>query len=154
MRLLSYYLPFSLSQRPSFFHRYPSKNFKTSIYSTGERRRQEQGRGCSVKHLVDAPLDRQQIIDPPLALLALGVPNVLLGKQILDLRCQCLDGDRCYSTRATTFSSAIRRFVWGSTPPDFFAGIFLPPFGVHFHSERVNTRRPSNGFLYAVSVGG
>ena len=70
--------------------------------------------GCAVKYLVDVPLDRQQIIAPPLLLLVLGVPGVLLGKQGLDLRRQCLDGEGCHSARATIFSSAIRRFVRGS----------------------------------------
>ena len=48
--------------------------------------------GRTVKYLVDVSPDRQQFIDPPLALLVLGVPGVLLGKQGLDLRRQCLDG--------------------------------------------------------------
>ena len=47
--------------------------------------------GHIVKHLVDVPLDRQQFIDPPFLLLALGVPGILLGMQGLDLRRQCLD---------------------------------------------------------------
>ena len=70
--------------------------------------------GCAVKHQVDVPLNRQQFIDPPLLLLALGVPGVLLGQQGLDLRRQCLDGEGCHSARATIFSSAIKRFVRGS----------------------------------------
>ena len=53
--------------------------------------------GRIVKHLVDVPPDRQQFIGPPLLLLALGVPGVLLGKQGLDLRRQCLNGEGCHS---------------------------------------------------------
>ena len=48
-------------------------------------------------HPADVPPDRQQLIDSPLLLLALGVPGVLLGKQGLDLRRQCLDGGGCHS---------------------------------------------------------
>ena len=56
-------------------------------------------------HQVDVPLNRQQFIDPPLLLLALGVPGVLFGKQGLDLRRQCLGGGGmpfcdCESSRA------------------------------------------------------
>ena len=46
--------------------------------------------GRTVKHLVDVPLDCQQIIDLPLLRLALGVPSVLFGKQGLDFRRQRL----------------------------------------------------------------
>lgn len=48
-------------------------------------------------HQIDVPLDCQQFIASLLAPLALGVPGVLLGKQGLDLRRQCLDGGGCHS---------------------------------------------------------
>ena len=70
--------------------------------------------GRTVKYLVDVSPDRQQFIDPPFLLSALGVPGVLLGKQGLDLRRQRLGGEGCHSARATIFSSAIKRFVWGA----------------------------------------
>ena len=54
--------------------------------------------GRTVKHLVDVPLDCQQIIDLPLLLLALGVPGVLLGKQGLDFRRQRLGAACCASS--------------------------------------------------------
>lgn len=63
-----------------------------------------------MKHLVDAPLDRQQFIGPPL-LLALGVPGVLLGKQGLDLRRQCLGGGGCHSAEVKE-AKQIRKSVY------------------------------------------
>ena len=48
--------------------------------------------GRTVKHLVDVPLDGQQLVRLPLTLLILIVPGVLLGHQGLDLRRQLLDG--------------------------------------------------------------
>ena len=73
-----------------------------------------------MKYLVDIPLDCQQIIDPPLALLVLGVPGVLFGKQSLDLRRQYLDGGGCHSARATIFSSAIRDLSGDHSTPGLF----------------------------------
>ena len=48
--------------------------------------------GCAVKHLVDVPLDGQQLVRLPLAVMVLGVPGVLLGEQGLDLLRQPFDG--------------------------------------------------------------
>ena len=62
-------------------------------------------------HQVDAPLDCQQFIDPPFLLLALGVPGVLLGKQGLDLRRQCLDGEGCHSAEVKE-AEQIRKSVY------------------------------------------
>ena len=62
-------------------------------------------------HQVDVPLDRQQFIDPPFLLLALGVPGVLLGQQGLDLCRQCLDGEGCHSAKVKE-AEQIRKSVY------------------------------------------
>ena len=64
-----------------------------------------------MKRLVDVPLDRQQFIDPPLALLVLVVTGVLLGKQGLDFRRQCVDGERCHSAEVKE-AEKIRKSVY------------------------------------------
>ena len=64
-----------------------------------------------MKRLVAVPLDCQQFIDPPLLFLALGVPGVLLGKQGLDLRRQCLDGEGCHSAEVKE-AKQIRKSVY------------------------------------------
>lgn len=67
--------------------------------------------GRTVKHLVDAPPDRQRFIDPPLLLLVLDVPGVLLKKQGLDLRRQCLGGEECHSAEVKE-AEQIRKSVY------------------------------------------
>ena len=106
-------------------------------------------------HQVDVPPDRQPFIDPPFLLLALGVPGVLLGKQGLDLRRQCLGGEGCHSARATIFSSAIRRFVRGlyQHPRTFLLLSFLRRLVYVFIQSALIHSRPSNDFLYVVSIG-
>ncbi len=62
-------------------------------------------------HQVEVPLDRQQFIGPPLLLPAFGVPGVLLGKQGLNLRRQCLDEGECHSAEVKE-AEQIRKSVY------------------------------------------
>ena len=102
------------------------------------------------KYLVDAPPDRQQFIDPPLALLVLGVPGVLLGKQGFDLCRQRLGREGCHSARTTIFSSTIRKFVRGSyqsSSLDFLLLSFCRRLVYVFIQSVSIHSRPSNGFF-------
>ena len=101
-----------------------------------------------MKHQVDVPPDRQQFIGPLLALLILSVPGVLLGQQGLDLCRQCLGGGGCHSARAIMFHPLSEDLSGDYSTPGLFCCFLLPPFGIRFHSERVNTQPPIQRFFY------
>ena len=106
-------------------------------------------------HQVDVPLDCQQFIDPPFLLLTLGVPGVLLGKQGLDLRCQCLDGVDAI-LQEPQFFIRHQQICPGIiiAPPDFFCYLFAAVWCTFSFRARQYTAAHPTVFLYAVSVGG